>query len=60
MTKVVRCAEVTGYCPHDHVVRAETEDELLRAVAQHAREVHGLESVPPELVEKVKASTSEE
>jgi predicted small metal-binding protein len=55
MAKVLRCAEVTGKCPTDEVVRAETEDELLQAVGLHLVEVHGMEGVPPQLVERVRA-----
>jgi predicted small metal-binding protein len=58
MTLVVRCADVTGDC--SGVVRGETEHDILKGVAQHAKEVHGLDSVPPELASKAKASMHEE
>ena len=32
-----------------------SEDEILQAVALHARADHGLNVVPPELVERVRA-----
>lgn len=32
-----------------------TEEEVLRAVAVHARDDHGMHEVPPELVEQVRA-----
>jgi predicted small metal-binding protein len=35
---------------------AETEDELLTQVAQHAKEDHGMDEVPPEVVEQVRAN----
>ena len=35
---------------------AETEDELLAQVAQHAKEDHGMNEVPPEVVEQVRAN----
>lgn len=35
---------------------AETEDELLGQVAAHAQADHGMDSVPDEVVEQVKAN----
>jgi predicted small metal-binding protein len=52
MAKVVRCRDVGFDC--DGVVRAETEEETLKQVAAHAKAVHNIEAVPPEVVEKVK------
>ena len=52
MTKVVRCRELGFDC--NGVVRAPNEEEALKQVAAHAREVHGMQSVPPEVVQKVK------
>jgi len=58
MTKVVRCRDVGFDC--NGVVRAPTEEEALKQVAEHAREVHGVESVPPEVMQKVKAVMRDE
>jgi predicted small metal-binding protein len=58
MTKVVNCKDVGFDC--EGVIRAETEEEVLRLVAEHAKEVHGIEEVPPEVVEKVRAVMYEE
>lgn len=41
------------------MVRAESEEDLLRQVAEHARTVHDVE-VTPELVEQVKDLIREE
>ncbi len=35
---------------------AETEDELLGQVAEHAKADHGMETVPDEVVEQVKSN----
>jgi predicted small metal-binding protein len=56
--KVVRCRDVGFDC--NGVVRAPTEEEALKQVAVHAREVHGVDSVPPEVVQKVKAVMRDE
>lgn len=37
-------------------VSGETEADVLQAAAQHAADVHGVEELPAEVVEKVKAS----
>lgn len=34
---------------------AESEQEILSQVAEHARADHGMDDVPPEVVEKVRA-----
>jgi predicted small metal-binding protein len=54
MAKVLKCADVTGTCPE--VIRGQTEDEVLRAAAQHAKEQHGMATLPPDVAAKVKAS----
>jgi predicted small metal-binding protein len=54
MAKVLKCADVTGACPE--VVREQTEAEVLRRAAEHARGVHGVQTLPTELVVKVKAA----
>ncbi len=58
MSKVVYCRDVGFDC--DGVVRAETEGEALAQVAAHAKSVHGIETVPPEVIEKVYAVMREE
>lgn len=56
--KVVRCREVGFDC--DGVVRAETEEELLAKVAEHAKTVHNLKEITDEIIEKVKSVIREE
>jgi predicted small metal-binding protein len=55
--KVLYCRDVGFDC--EGVVRAESEEELLRQVAEHAQTVHDVE-VTPELVEKVKSLIRDE
>ena len=52
MTKVVHCRDVGFDC--DGVVRAPTEEEAIQKVAEHAKEVHDMQDVPPEVVAKVR------
>lgn len=51
MAKELRCADVGMDC--DFVAKAETHEELMQKVATHAREVHGITEITPELKEKV-------
>jgi predicted small metal-binding protein len=56
--KVVNCRDVGFDC--DGVVRAETEEEALRRVAEHARDKHGVQEVTPEIAAKVREVMREE
>ncbi len=58
MTKVVNCRDVGFEC--EGVIRAETEEEALKLVAEHAKEVHGMQEVTPDVVEKVRAVMRDE
>jgi predicted small metal-binding protein len=39
--------------------QGETDDEILRQVVVHAREEHGMDQVPPDKVEEIRAEISE-
>ncbi len=58
MAKVVNCRDVGFDC--EGVIRAETEQEALKLVAEHAKEVHGMQEVTPDVVEKVRAVMRDE
>ena len=58
MTYVVNCRDVGFDC--DGVVRAETINDVLQQVAEHAQSTHGLNEVSVEVVEKVKSVIREE
>lgn len=53
MTLIVRCRDVGFDC--EGVCRAESEEELLKQVAEHAHSAHGVEEVTDEIVAKVKS-----
>jgi predicted small metal-binding protein len=55
MAKIVECAKVDPSSGCKHVVRGETEEDLLRKVAVHAKD-HGIREVTPELLALVKAN----
>lgn len=58
MMKKVHCRDVGYDC--DGIVSAETVEEMLAKVAQHAKEAHGLEEVTEAVVAKVKSVIREE
>ncbi len=53
MALVVNCRDVGADC--DFEARAETEEEPFKILAEHAKSGHGMEEIPPELVEKIRA-----
>ncbi len=58
MARRMSCKDVGPEC--DFVARGETDEEVMGQVAEHARTVHGMEEVPPELAEKAKAAIKDE
>ncbi len=53
MEKILECAKVDPSSGCQHVIRGETEEQVLKKAAEHARE-HGIREVTPELMEHVK------
>ncbi|MCH7646297.1 MAG: DUF1059 domain-containing protein [Nitrospinae bacterium] len=53
MALVVNCRDVGADC--DFEARADTEEELFKILTEHAKSGHGMEDIPPELVERVRA-----
>jgi predicted small metal-binding protein len=58
MAKLLRCRDV-GF-DGDAEVRADSQEEILAQVVVHAREVHGIEEVPDEVVQQAIASIRSE
>ena len=54
MAKVLHCRDVGFDC--DGVCRADTEEEVLRMAAEHAKADHGITELTEEVVAKVKAA----
>lgn len=53
MAKIIHCRDVGFDC--NGVIKAKTEEEALKMAAEHAMKVHGLKTVTPEIVAKVKS-----
>ncbi|MGC3947212.1 MAG: DUF1059 domain-containing protein [Chryseolinea sp.] len=58
MKKVIRCRDVGFDC--NGVIKAATESEALAMAAEHAKTVHGIKTVTPEIVQKIKSVMREE
>ena len=55
--KQFACGNVVPGC--DGVVSGETEEDVLAAAAAHAAEAHGMDEVPADVVEAIKAGITE-
>ena len=55
--KQFACGSVVPGC--DEVVTGESEDELMAAVASHAREAHGMTEVPDDVAARVREGITE-
>ena len=58
MAKSLSCKDVGMNC--DFKASGETMEELMQAAAVHAKEAHGLDSIPPELMPMVQAAVRDE
>lgn len=58
MSKVLTCRDVGVDC--HFVARGATVEEVLEKAREHATKDRGFADIPPELVEKVKASIRDE
>jgi predicted small metal-binding protein len=54
MPKVLRCGELFPGCAVE--ARGETEEEILKQAAEHARRDHGVAQIDPATLAKVKAA----
>lgn len=57
MAKKISCRDVGVDC--DYEAEAETEEELMRELEDHAREDHGMEEIPQTLLPKIKGAIRE-
>ena len=55
--KEFRCDDVVPGCPY--VTRSEREEELFEQISSHARDTHGMDEVPPEVVDEIRDKIKE-
>jgi predicted small metal-binding protein len=58
MTKVLRCKEVGVDC--DFEAKGNSVEDIMRQAQKHAKEKHGMDTIPPELLEKVQKAIHDE
>jgi predicted small metal-binding protein len=59
MGKMVECAKVDPSSGCKHVIRGNTDDEVMKNAMEHAKQ-HGIREATPELMAKVKAAIRDE
>ena len=55
--KEFRCGDLVPGCPT--TFQGESEEEILQQVEVHARDEHGMDEVPPEVADEVRAGISD-
>jgi len=58
MSKILNCADVAPGC--DFEIRGESEHDVLRKAAEHAKTAHSMESIPPDMLSKIKSAIHDE
>jgi predicted small metal-binding protein len=58
MEKVIYCRDAGFDCKG--VIKAKTEKEALELAAEHAKTVHGLKEITPQIVEKIRSVIRDE
>jgi predicted small metal-binding protein len=59
MAKSLSCKDV-GMIGCDFTAKADSMEELMQAAAAHAKEAHGFDAIPPELLPVVQAAVRDE
>ncbi len=54
MAKIIRCADLMPGC--NAVVEGKDADEVMTKAAEHAKKVHGVATIPADMIPKVKAA----
>jgi predicted small metal-binding protein len=58
MAKMLRCRDAGVDC--DFVARGETEEDVMNKAVEHARQDHGMENVPDEVLAKARSVVHDE
>lgn len=58
MSKVMRCGDIVPGC--EYVARGQNEGEVIEQAAEHAKTEHGMDSIPDDILNKVKSAIHEE
>jgi predicted small metal-binding protein len=58
MAKVLKCGDINPGCNFE--IKADSEHDVLRKAAEHAKTAHHMENIPPEVLSKVKGAIHDE
>ncbi|HXY49748.1 MAG TPA: DUF1059 domain-containing protein [Terriglobales bacterium] len=58
MTKTLHCADLMPGC--DYVAKGDSEQDVLQQAAEHARTVHNISEITPELAAQVQSKIRDE
>jgi len=58
MAKVLKCGDINPGCNFE--IKADSEHDVLRKAAEHAKIAHNMENIPPEVLSKVKGAIHDE
>jgi predicted small metal-binding protein len=58
MTKVLKCGDVMPGCKT--TIRGDSEHDVLRKAAEHAKTDHKMDNIPPDVLSKVKTAIRDE
>jgi predicted small metal-binding protein len=58
MAKVLKCGDINPGCNFE--IKADSEHDVLRKAAEHAKTAHHIENIPPEVLSKVKGAIRDE
>jgi len=58
MAKTLHCADLMPGC--DYVVKGDSEQDVLQQAAEHARTVHNISEITPELAAQVQSKIRDE
>ncbi len=58
MAKVLKCSDLNPGCNFE--ARGNSDDEVLKNVAEHAKTAHNMQSIPPDVLSKARSAIHEE
>jgi predicted small metal-binding protein len=58
MTKVLKCGDVVPGCKEE--IKGDSEHDVLRKAAEHAKTAYHMDSIPPDVLSKVKGAIHDE
>jgi predicted small metal-binding protein len=58
MSKVLKCSDVNPGCSAE--IRGDSEHDVLRKAAEHAKTSHHMDNIPPDVLSKVKSAIRDE